>query len=238
MRGEGLRTLQSELHLLPLARPFISLPCPDFRWLGRPAEGYPWPFVGYLKVPGNPCSRPGPGAAKSLGQFLRRLHECPVEAWPAAPDKTDPELRFSALSKRCQGLAEADPAWAHLSRAALGRGKDCLQDRRSTQTTALHGDLRPGHVLFDEAGLPCGVIDWGDIQAGHPACDLSVGFTLFEGEAREEFFEEAGGCPEGDREAALLRALLYGPALMEYGILEEDQAMVDWGLEILLRTLG
>jgi aminoglycoside phosphotransferase (APT) family kinase protein len=94
------------------------------------------------------------------------------------------------------------------------------------------------HILFASDGSPTGVIDWGDIQAGHPACDLSIGFTFFSGQARQEFFEAVGGCSSGDREAALLRALGYGPALMHYGIEESDEEMVRRGREIGLRTLS
>ena len=37
----------------------------------------------------------------------------------------------------------------------------------------LHGDLSPGHVLYDpRAGLLTGVIDFGDVMIGDPAWDL------------------------------------------------------------------
>jgi aminoglycoside phosphotransferase (APT) family kinase protein len=38
----------------------------------------------------------------------------------------------------------------------------------------LHGDLHPANVLTAD-GTICGVIDFGDLFAGDPACDLPFG---------------------------------------------------------------
>lgn len=41
----------------------------------------------------------------------------------------------------------------------------------------VHGDLHPANVLTDN-GTFCGVIDFGDLFAGDPACDLSAAWAL------------------------------------------------------------
>jgi hypothetical protein len=41
----------------------------------------------------------------------------------------------------------------------------------------LHGDLHPANVLTAD-GTICGVIDFGDLFAGDPACDLAAAWIL------------------------------------------------------------
>jgi aminoglycoside phosphotransferase (APT) family kinase protein len=50
----------------------------------------------------------------------------------------------------------------------------------------LHGDLMPSNLLLSDGRL-AGVLDFGCMGAGDPACDLIPGWNLFSGEAREVF---------------------------------------------------
>jgi aminoglycoside phosphotransferase (APT) family kinase protein len=52
--------------------------------------------------------------------------------------------------------------------------------------TWIHGDLRPGNLLFRRGRLSA-VIDFGCLGVGDPACDLQVAWNLFSGESREAF---------------------------------------------------
>jgi aminoglycoside phosphotransferase (APT) family kinase protein len=52
----------------------------------------------------------------------------------------------------------------------------------------LHGDVDAGNLLV-ESGRLSAVIDFGSSGVGDPACDLSIAWTLFEGESREAFRE-------------------------------------------------
>ncbi|MCH7839494.1 MAG: phosphotransferase [Planctomycetes bacterium] len=45
--------------------------------------------------------------------------------------------------------------------------------RPAKSTTLVHRDLYARHMLVDDDGRPCGVIDWGDVHVGDPAIDLS-----------------------------------------------------------------
>jgi aminoglycoside phosphotransferase (APT) family kinase protein len=49
-----------------------------------------------------------------------------------------------------------------------------------------HGDVASGNLLVKNGRLSA-VIDFGTSGVGDPACDLSIAWTLFEGESREAF---------------------------------------------------
>ena len=51
----------------------------------------------------------------------------------------------------------------------------------------IHGDLLPGNLLFGEGGRLSGVIDFGGLGVGDPACDLMVAWTFFSGASRNAF---------------------------------------------------
>ncbi|WP_342745873.1 phosphotransferase [Bacillus oleivorans] len=36
------------------------------------------------------------------------------------------------------------------------------------------GDLHIKNILVNDEAIVCGVIDWGDMNIGHPACDISI----------------------------------------------------------------
>lgn len=50
----------------------------------------------------------------------------------------------------------------------------------------LHGDLHPANVLTAD-GTFCGVIDFGDLCAGDPACDLAASWVLLPDGAADRF---------------------------------------------------
>ncbi|HSP74052.1 MAG TPA: phosphotransferase, partial [Gaiellaceae bacterium] len=50
----------------------------------------------------------------------------------------------------------------------------------------VHGDLMPGNLLV-RSGRLAGVIDWGLLGVGDPACDLLVAWTLLGPEQRHAF---------------------------------------------------
>jgi aminoglycoside phosphotransferase (APT) family kinase protein len=50
----------------------------------------------------------------------------------------------------------------------------------------VHGDISAGNLLFREGRLS-GVIDFGQLAVGDPACDLAIAWTLFHSESRAIF---------------------------------------------------
>jgi hypothetical protein len=75
----------------------------------------------------------------------------------------------------------------------------------------LHGDLHPANVLT-AGGTFCGVIDFGDLCAGDPACDLAAAWTLLPNGAADRFYAAYEPAPDATtlrraRGWAVLRAL-------------------------------
>ena len=86
----------------------------------------------------------------------------------------------------------------------------------------LHGDLKAGNLLIDDARL-VSVIDWGGVGIGDPALDLTPAWLSLRPSARAAFREAAG--PRRRRVAARSRmgtddlaagaAVLLGPVTEE-----------------------
>lgn len=54
--------------------------------------------------------------------------------------------------------------------------------------TWIHADLHPANVLVKDGSL-CGVVDFGDLCSGDPACDLGAAWLLLPDAAIERFHE-------------------------------------------------
>src|SRR5690606_37558033 len=55
----------------------------------------------------------------------------------------------------------------------------------------VHGDVHPGNLVVDGGELVA-VVDFGDLTAGDPACDLAVAWMLLPHEHRAAFRAAAG----------------------------------------------
>ncbi|HEX7196469.1 MAG TPA: phosphotransferase, partial [Candidatus Limnocylindria bacterium] len=76
--------VRREIEVLPRLAAHLPLPIPEPRFVGVPADGYPWPWFGAAYLPGVELAESGLaddgrlalGAA--LGAFLRALHSTAV----------------------------------------------------------------------------------------------------------------------------------------------------------------
>jgi len=78
----------------------------------------------------------------------------------------------------------------------------------------VHGDVTGSNLLMRDGRL-CGVIDFGCAAVGDPACDLTITWTMFEGESRDRFVRALAlddGTWARARGWALWKALLDVPA--------------------------
>ena len=78
-------------------------------------------------------------------------------------------------------VAAATAAWEEALAAPLWTGPPVW----------IHGDLLAGNLLLRDGRLT-GVIDWGGLGVGDPACDLIVAWNLLPAEVREAFRDELG----------------------------------------------
>ncbi|MFI9767796.1 aminoglycoside phosphotransferase family protein [Streptomyces sp. NPDC052415] len=175
---------------LPVLAPELPLPVPVPQRLGEPSERFPRPWTVTTWVPGAPADRApavrGAEAADSLAAFLTALHRPAPEGAPAGRDRGGPLAEYAEPFAR--GLASATDL-------GLLPDPDAVRAVWEDAVTApgwtgpplwLHGDLHPANVLTAD-GTFCGVIDFGDLFAGDPACDLAAAWTLLPDGAVDRF---------------------------------------------------
>lgn len=188
--GSADALLRKEYAWVPGLAPRLPLPIPVPQRLGEPSERFPRPWIVTTWVPGEPADR-APAtravhAANTLAAFLTALHRPAPAGAPSGRGRGGP-LREQAEGFS-HGLATAtrlglipDPdavrgVWEHAADAPDWTGS----------ARWLHGDLHPANVLTAD-GTFCGVIDFGDLFAGDPACDLASGWVLLPDGAADRF---------------------------------------------------
>ena len=196
-RAAAVPFARNEQFWLPRIAAGLPLPVPAAVRLGEPGAGYPWPWSVVPRFPGSAAAVTPPvdqsATARALAAFLRTLH---VTAPPDAPtnpfrgiplwDTVDKfqvrreRLRFRLID---EGFDVDRLVHTYMS------GMDGFGFHEEPKW--LHGDLHPGNVLVHD-GAVSAVIDWGDLCAGDPACDLQIAWMLFDPPAREEFLASYG----------------------------------------------
>jgi aminoglycoside phosphotransferase (APT) family kinase protein len=186
-RPGAVAGIEREQAWLPRLAPHLPLPLPLPVALGAPGEGYPWPWSVCRWLQGETLSPEHVDArlAGDLAGFIRALQ---------AIDAGDAPRRFN------QGRGAPLGAW----RATIGERLVWLADLGNIGAITaaweadaaapawegapvwLHGDLGAGNLLARERRLS-GVIDWGLLGAGDPACELQVAWSLFDAAGRAAF---------------------------------------------------
>jgi aminoglycoside phosphotransferase (APT) family kinase protein len=172
---------------LPVLAPTLPLPISVPVRVGEPGCGYPFPWSVCPWLPGATALDTPPddfdAAAVALGEFVVALRQ------PAPEDAPAPVYRGGPLVERDPWVRErvAQLGGAIDGPAVLERWENYLAVRRHDDAPAwLHGDLHPGNILVSD-GRVSAVIDFIDLAAGDPACDLLVAWTLLPGPARRVF---------------------------------------------------
>jgi aminoglycoside phosphotransferase (APT) family kinase protein len=183
--------VEKEQRWLPRLAPHLPLEIPAPLAKGDPGEGYPWPWSVYRWIEGetatldriaNPVD-----AAITLAEFVSALHRVDSTGAPAPGRHNffrglplvarDPYTRQAiAALEGMLDTAAVTAEWEAALRAPAWSGAPVW----------IHGDLAPGNLIA-AAGALRGVIDFGGLGAGDPACDLIVAWNLFTAESREGF---------------------------------------------------
>jgi aminoglycoside phosphotransferase (APT) family kinase protein len=182
--------LLKEYEWLPALAPRLPLPVPVPQRLSEPSERFPRPWIVTTWVPGTPADRApatrAAEAADSLAAFLTALHRPAPEGAPAGRDRGGPLADYAEgvvkglASAAEQGLI-ADPD------AVRAVWEDAVAAPEWTGPALwLHGDLHSANILTAD-GTFCGVIDFGDLFAGDPACDLAAAWHLLPDGAIDRF---------------------------------------------------
>jgi aminoglycoside phosphotransferase (APT) family kinase protein len=215
-----------ETAAVPLLAPLLPLPVPVPVFRGKPSRDHPWPFAGYVLLPGAEISelRPSPVAraalARPLAGFLRRLHSpMALEAVRSVDLPVDPQGRGDMSVRVPRARAQLE-VLARLGLWDLAPETERLLSEAARLDPArdvcvVHGDLHLRHLLIDR-GRPSAVIDWIDISLAPRSVDLVLYWSLLPPEARPAFIEAYGTVSEAELLRARVLSLFLCGALAEY----------------------
>jgi aminoglycoside phosphotransferase (APT) family kinase protein len=189
--ASAIGQLDKEHLWLPRLAPRLPLALPVPLAMGRPGEGYPWPWsVSRWHIGESADQQPlidQGQMARDLAQFIAALQRIDPAGWP---------LCSPPISSRGVPLSTRDAptrtAIAELS-GMIDTGAATAAWEASLQAPAwhgppvwTHGDLLPGNLLIHRGRISA-VIDFGVLGVGDPACDLIAAWSLLSQEARPVF---------------------------------------------------
>jgi aminoglycoside phosphotransferase (APT) family kinase protein len=242
-RALAIEGIEREIALLPRLAPQLPLPVPVPVFVGRPAEGYPWPFSGARLLTGHEIAdaRLDGDArlrlARPLAAFLRTLHATRLDGLPEDPfRRADMAFRVPATRERFTELERLG-----LWRATRPVARVLERAERLPLPPAaavVHGDLHFRHVLVAPDGAPTAVIDWGDLCRADPAIDLVLVWTTLDADGREAFLDVYGLVEEEGLLRARVLALFLAATLAAYAHREGMHALEREALASLARAGG
>ncbi len=173
---------------LPFLAKNLSVKIPDPIAFGKPSEIYPMPWSIYSWIDGRSANQLSLDdktleiIAFELSEFLKQLHKISIYNAPSAG-----KHNFFRGSHSSVYDLEAKEALAKLNLSDEIWQK-ALQSKWNKNPVWIHGDLVAGNILLKNDHL-VGVIDFGGMAVGDPACDLIIAWTLFKNESRKIFWQ-------------------------------------------------
>lgn len=242
-REVAIPGVERELRVLPKLAPLLPLPVPRPAFVGKPTDGYPWPFFGAELIPGieaGVAELDGEArleVALELAAFLLALHAIELDE----PLPLDPNGRAD-MPKRARMAREE---LHELERLGLWQGSSELSSflaeaERLPPTEAqavVHGDLHFRHLLV-EGRAASGVIDWGDVCRADPAIDLPLFWSFVPPEGRGAFLDAYGPVNETQLLRARVLSIQLCAVLAHYGHDEGQVEILRAGLAGIERTLS
>lgn len=244
-RKEALELIRTEIRVLPKIADKLPLQITAPLFIGLPSELFPYHFAGYKLLPGrtaetlrlNESDRTA--LARPLAEFLAALHVITEAeainfgAQREATVKTSLAKRVTVakdklLSTNSTDLDNKVDELAHIL--------ESFDVNIETPYSLVHGDFHARHFLIEDSRLS-GIIDWGDVQIGHPSTDLGLIFLFFSPSSREEFCRNYGPKDDSTLRAAQIHAACDVISLLPYAIAINNQDLlyeVRQGLQYLL----
>jgi aminoglycoside phosphotransferase (APT) family kinase protein len=173
--------IDKENRWLPVVAPQLPLDIPTPIAVGQPSADYPfrWSICRWISGESAATATLGSGlaAARTVHAFVAALQQIQIEVGVSAnlqtPRGRSYQVRDAPTRKAIEILqSEID------ADLALSAWKDALDTPQWQGTPKwLHGDLHAGNLLVHEGRLS-GVIDFGTMGIGDPACDLVFAWNL------------------------------------------------------------
>ncbi|KRC62136.1 hypothetical protein ASE14_11625 [Agromyces sp. Root81] len=207
----------------------VSVPVPAPVRIGRPAPelgfDFPWSilpwFDGASAADVEPSARAA--AAASLAAFVAELGvpapaDAPVNAYRGVPLAERDEVVRGRLERGFgAGLAVA-PESEKIEALRAVWDRSLAANPWSGPPIWQHGDLHPANLVLAASGDLAAVVDFGDVCAGDPACDLATAWLTFGAPARAAFRAEVERRRETDDamwDRARGWALVLGSAIVD-----------------------
>lgn len=175
---------------LPMLAAALSFPIPMPLGLGAPGANYPWPWSVYRWLDGVPVE-PSTVAhssdfARDTAAFIAELQTIQTSGGPPPGPhnffRGGPLSTYDSEVRKAVGQLEAQLD----APAVMELWKSALRTSWGRSPVWVHGDVSAGNLLSHRGRLT-GVLDFGSLAIGDPACDLSIAWTVFRGEARRTF---------------------------------------------------
>lgn len=187
--------VEKEYVWLPRLMPHLPQRVPQPVALGRPDEGYPWPWAVYRWIEGEAarreCISDLPAFARDLAAFMKALWK--IDASDGPPPGRHNFFRGGELAvyddeARRSIVILADEIDVSIVTEIWERA---LSSRWELQPLWVHGDVSEGNMLVDDGRLSA-VIDFGTCGTGDPSCDLVIAWTLLDPAAASIYRHELG----------------------------------------------
>jgi len=182
-------SLEKEAAWLPRLAPHLPLPVPVPVALGKAGENYPWPWAVCRWVKGDHVAA---GRITDEGAFAREVAAFTRALWGLdATDGPRPGRhnfgRGAPLVERDAATRDRIASLTSVFGAELTRiWEAALASEWTAAPVWIHGDLQGTNLLARDGRL-AGVIDFGGLGVGDPACDLIVAWNLFGPAGREAY---------------------------------------------------
>lgn len=179
---------------LPVLAPHLPVPVPEPVAVGEPGEGYPFAWSVRRWVSGEPLEPTGiasPAVAADVAGFLRALHGIRASDGPPAGERTSFRGAHLSVYDRDVRRALAAIGWAIDADAAEAIWEDALAWSWQAAPVWVHGDVAAANLLAS-GGRLVGVIDFGQMGVGDPACDLVLAWTGLDASGRRLLRDAVG----------------------------------------------
>jgi aminoglycoside phosphotransferase (APT) family kinase protein len=178
---------------LPELAPRLPVQIPVPIALGQPDEDFPWHWLINRWLDGDSAEEARIDDlecfASDMASFLRALQS--IDATGAPEPGADNFFRgahlaiYEAETIECIGRLDG----AIDAKVAAEVWRQAVESRWSGLPVWVHGDIAAPNLLVRNGRLS-GVIDFGQLGAGDPACDLAIAWTFLAGDSRRAFRDE------------------------------------------------
>ncbi len=235
-----------EGRVLPKLNDYMTLPYSKPLFYGKWRDISPLPFLGYTYLPGSfPLGLTDEQRALStstLAQFLKKLHAFPLSIALENDVSYDSRDLLNISSRKERMIGFLTVLKPHLQIEQFTE-LSCYLHQLNTEpikpiNVFLHGDLHFKNILVNEFGQVSGMIDWGDMNIGHPACDLSIVYSFLPAHERQSFFKEYGEVDEQTKVLARLIAIYIPMIILMQAIDDHEDVIADEAKACIKRALS